>query len=301
MTGPKLNDGATVAGERVGTKASARYLRSSASKAREVLDLIRGLDVRRADQVLQFTERGVATDVRKVLASAVANAVHNDEQDPDELFVLACYADEGPTLRRFRPRARGRATRIRKRSCHITVIVARMSDERLEVVQAREASAGRGGRPTTSAASRRARVERSRQRAAAAARGETDAAGDDATVEDEPVEDEAVVDDDTITDEVVADEVVADEVAVDEVVADEVAPGVEAGEYPGSALPDEDGNAPEGFEIKGNAQSKLYHTPDSRYYKATKAEVYFDSVESAEAAGFTAPGSSAGDDQEDEK
>ena len=105
-----------------------------------MLDLIRGLDVRRADQVLQFTERGVATDVRKVLASAVANAVHNDEQDPDELFVLACFADEGPTLRRFRPRARGRATRIRKRTCHITVIVARMSDERLEVVQAREAA-----------------------------------------------------------------------------------------------------------------------------------------------------------------
>jgi hypothetical protein len=189
--------------------------------------------------------------------------------------------------------------------------VARMSDERLEVVQAREASVGRGGRPTSSAASRRARVERSRQRAAAAARGGTEAA-----VDDESVEDEAVVDDEAIADEVVADEVAVDEVAADEVaadevavdedvadddVADEVAPGVEAGEYPGSALPDEDGNAPEGFEIKGNAQSKLYHTPDSRYYKATKAEVYFDTVESAEAAGFTAPGSSAGDDQEDEK
>jgi large subunit ribosomal protein L22 len=305
MTGPKLNECAPVAGERVGTKASARYLRSSASKAREVLDLIRGLDVRRADQVLQFTERGVATDVRKVLASAVANAVHNDEQDPDELFVLACYADEGPTLRRFRPRARGRATRIRKRSCHITVIVARMSDERLEVVQARELSVGRGGRPTSSAASRRARVERSRQRAAAAARGGADAAVDDVTVEEEAVEvesveDEAVVDE-VVVDEVVVDEVAVDEVAVDEVAVDEVAAGVEAGEYPGSALPDEDGNAPEGFEIKGNAQSKLYHTPESRYYKATKAEVYFDSVESAEAAGFTAPGSSTGDDQEDEK
>jgi large subunit ribosomal protein L22 len=62
--------------------------------------------------------------------SAVANAVNNDEQDADELFVLACFADEGPTLRRFRPRARGRATRIRKRTCHITVVVARMSDER---------------------------------------------------------------------------------------------------------------------------------------------------------------------------
>jgi large subunit ribosomal protein L22 len=309
MTGPKLNECAPVAGERVGTKASARYLRSSARKAREVLDLIRGLDVRRADQVLQFTERGVAADVRKVLASAVANAVHNDEQDPDELFVLACYADEGPTLRRFRPRARGRATRIRKRSCHITVLVARMSDERLEVVQAREASVGRGGRPTSSAASRRARVERSRQRAATAARGGTDTAAAESLVDDEAddVVDDTVADDIAVDDAVaeetvaVADEVVADDDA-DEVVADDVPPtGVQAGEHPGSALPDDDGNAPEGFEIKGNAQSKLYHTPDSRYYKATKAEVYFDSVESAEAAGFTAPGSSTGDDQEDEK
>ena len=105
-----------------------------------MLDLIRGLDVAAADEVLQFTDRDIARDVRKVLASAVANAVHNDEQDADELFVIACFADEGPTLRRFRPRARGRATRIRKRTCHITVIVARMSDERLEVVQARQAA-----------------------------------------------------------------------------------------------------------------------------------------------------------------
>jgi large subunit ribosomal protein L22 len=312
MTGPKLNERATVAGERVGTKASARYLRSSASKAREVLDLIRGLDVRRADQVLQFTERGVASDVRKVLASAVANAVHNDQQDPDELFVLACFADEGPTLRRFRPRARGRATRIRKRSCHITVIVSRMSDERLEVVQAREASVGRGGRPTSSAASRRARVERSRQRAAAARDGgtvdetadetvdETDAAADgadgavDETVVD-TTETDVEVDVDVDADAGTAE---TDEVeAVEDMVGDaDAAAGFEAGEYLGSALPDDDGNAPEGFEIKGNAQSRLYHTPDSRYYKATKAEVYFDTVESAEAAGFSAPATAAADE-----
>ncbi len=72
-------------------------------------------------------------------------------------------------------------------------------------------------------------------------------------------------------------------------------PGSQAGEYPGSALPDDDGNPPEGFEIKGNAQSRLYHTPDSRYYKATKAEVYFDTVESAEAAGFSAPSTADAD------
>ena len=158
MTGPKLNDGELlVADDQPITKATAKYLRGSASKAREVLDLIRGLDVRRADEVLQFTTRDVAKDVRKVLASAVANAVHNDEQDAEELFVLACYADEGPTLRRFRPRARGRATRIRKRTCHITVVVARLSDDRLEVLQARQTAQSAAGRRRagTSAQSRR--------------------------------------------------------------------------------------------------------------------------------------------------
>ena len=169
MTGPKLNEKSFVAGERSGTKATARYVRASASKARVVLDLIRGLDVVSADQVLQFTDRHIARDVRKVLASAVANAVNNDDQDADELFVVACFADEGPTLKRFRPRARGRASRINKRSCHITVIVARMSDDRIAVIQARQERAGGTagrGRPQTSAASRRARVERSRKKAA---------------------------------------------------------------------------------------------------------------------------------------
>ncbi len=192
MTGPKLNEKSFVAGERSGTKATARYVRSSASKARAVLDLIRGLDVRSADEVLQFTDRHIARDVRKVLASAVANAVNNDDQDADELFVIACFADEGPTLRRFRPRARGRATRINKRSCHITVIVARMSDDRIAVIQARQERAGGStgrGRPQSSAASRRARVERSRQQAA----GETDT-----TDTSDEVVDAEIVDDETI-------------------------------------------------------------------------------------------------------
>jgi len=184
MTGPKLNEKSFVAGERSGTKATAKYVRASASKARVVLDLIRGLDVRTADEVLQFTDRHIAHDIRKVLASAVANAVNNDDQDADELFVIACFADEGPTLRRFRPRARGRATRINKRSCHITVIVARMSDERIAIITARQERAGGStgrGRPQSSAASRRARVERSRQQAAGAeaAIDEVDAAETD--------------------------------------------------------------------------------------------------------------------------
>src|SRR6188474_3690144 len=183
MTGPKLNEKSFVAGERSGTKATARYVRASASKARVVLDLIRGLDVVSADQVLQFTDRHIARDVRKVLASAVANAVNNDGQDADELYVVACFADEGPTLKRFRPRARGRASRINKRSCHITVIVARMSDDRIAVIQARQERAGGTagrGRPQSSAASRRARVERSRKQAAPAAEA---AAIDEATAQ----------------------------------------------------------------------------------------------------------------------
>jgi large subunit ribosomal protein L22 len=192
MTGPKLNEKSFVAGERSGTKATARYVRASASKARVVLDLIRGLDVVSADQVLQFTDRHIARDVRKVLASAVANAVNNDGQDADELYVIACFADEGPTLKRFRPRARGRATRINKRSSHITVIVARMSDQRIAIIQARQERAGGTtgrGRPQSSAASRRARVERSRGQAApaseAAATDEAIAPEDVGTAADE--------------------------------------------------------------------------------------------------------------------
>jgi len=112
MTGPKLNERSFVAGERTGTKASVRGSRMSASKARVVLNLIRGRDVVMADQVLQFTEREAARVIRKVLASAVANAVNNDGLEAETLYVKACYADEGPTLRRFKPRAKGRATRI---------------------------------------------------------------------------------------------------------------------------------------------------------------------------------------------
>ena len=169
MTGPKTNEGELLLDDtQVSTKATAKYLKGSASKARAVLDLIRGLDVRRADEVLRFSDRGAAADVRKVLASAVANAVHNFEQDVEELFVVACYADEGPTLKRFRPRARGSAIRIRKRSCHVTVVVARMTDARLEVVQARQAASTAGGRRAAgSAQARRDRVARSRARAEA--------------------------------------------------------------------------------------------------------------------------------------
>jgi large subunit ribosomal protein L22 len=154
--------------ERPGTRAVVRYARFSAFKARPILDLIRGKHVAEADEILQFTPRAAAVVIRKCLASAVANAQHNDELDADELYVAACFADEGPTLRRWRPRARGRATRIRKRTCHVTVIVSRMPETELERHRQRlERMAATGaaprGRARDRAAARRERVRRSRQ------------------------------------------------------------------------------------------------------------------------------------------
>jgi large subunit ribosomal protein L22 len=125
--------------ERPGTRAVVRHVRMSASKARVVLDLIRDKDVQTADEILRFSERDAAIVIRKLLHSAVANAEHNDEQIADDLYVSACFADEGKTLRRFRPRARGRATRIRKRTCHITIIVSRLPEDKLERKRAKEA------------------------------------------------------------------------------------------------------------------------------------------------------------------
>jgi large subunit ribosomal protein L22 len=154
--------------ERPGTRASVQHLRVSAYKAREVLDIIRGLHVDDADGVLEFTDREVATDIRKVLASAVANAEHNDEIDPNELYVSACFADEGPTMKRWRPRARGRATRIRKRTCHITIIVSRMDPAKLEQRRARATAAvSRGGVRRDGTEARRERVAKSRAQAEA--------------------------------------------------------------------------------------------------------------------------------------
>jgi large subunit ribosomal protein L22 len=300
MTGPKLNDGALLIPEgQATTKATARYVRGSASKAREVLDLVRGLDVRRADEVLQFTTRDVAQDIRKVLASAVANAVHNDEQDADELFVLACYADEGPTLRRFRPRARGRATRIRKRTCHITVVVARLSDERLEVLQARQAASSAAGRRRagTTAQSRRDRVQRSRTRAEGLRAGTTEGAAlpeaaDEALPENTPGADAGVVDQNEVVADAVAEELedAAEAQAIADIAETELAEEPAAVELPeGAIAAPADGSVPEGYPIKGNQSSMKYHTPDSRYYDITIAEVYFDTAEHAEAAGYEAP------------
>jgi large subunit ribosomal protein L22 len=196
----------TKTNERPGTRAQVRYVRMSAYKAREVLDLVRGLPVAQAADVLRFTERGAAQPIGKLLASAVANAEHNDEQDASELYVSACYADEGPTLKRWRPRARGRATRIRKRTCHITIIVSRMSPDQLERHRAKlEASAGRSAPAARdSGASRRARVARSR------GQDVDEAAADE--IPGEPTEDTVDAVEDAAADEAGTDETAADEI-----------------------------------------------------------------------------------------
>jgi len=104
-------------------RAVARYVRVSPRKARIVIDLIRGKSVADASAILQFTPRAAAEDVAKVLNSAVANAEKNLKIKSEDLYVGTAYVDEGPTLKRIRPRAQGRAFRIDKRTSHITVIV----------------------------------------------------------------------------------------------------------------------------------------------------------------------------------
>jgi large subunit ribosomal protein L22 len=106
-----------------GARAIARHVRISPMKARRVVNLVRGLPAKEALTVLKFAPQAASEPVYKVLASAVANAENNERLDPDSLLVAEAYVDEGPTLKRFRPRAQGRAYRIRKRTCHITIVV----------------------------------------------------------------------------------------------------------------------------------------------------------------------------------
>jgi large subunit ribosomal protein L22 len=150
MTAAKTN-------ERPGTRATLRGYQMSASKARVVLNIIRGEDVTTAMEILSGTTREAADVIAKVLASAVANAVNNDAMNAEELYVSAAFADEGITMKRFSPRARGRAGKIFKRSTHITVIVSRMDEERLEMM--------RNARSAQAVASRSRRVTSSRRRA----------------------------------------------------------------------------------------------------------------------------------------
>jgi large subunit ribosomal protein L22 len=286
--------------ERPGVRSHVRHARVSAYKAREVLDLIRGESYGRASEILEFSERGVSRIIKKCLDSAIANAENNASLPAEELFVSACYADEGPTLKRWRPRARGRAMRIRKRTCHITVIVSRYTPAQLTQLRSQDAQAGRVRTSSSAADARRRRVERSRVLEAErrvteeAAEHDHDHDHDGQPHDHEGHEHEHDHDHDHDHDVEDHDHDVDDADDVDD-----------SGPYgPGSADPLEDGSAPEGYDIKGNADSMLYHLPGSRYYNATKAEVYFASVEAAEEAGFAAPGAAAqsetdGDDAEE--
>ena len=199
MTASKTN-------ERPGTKAVLRHFHMSASKARQVLDLIRGKDVQTAAEILNGTEREAARVIAKVLASAVANAVHNDGQIADDLYVATAYADEGATMGRWRPRARGRATKIRKRTCHITIIVARMDDELLERrAEAQRAAGAQRSRRVAESQRRADQQGRGRRRDAAREAAAAEAAAEEETVTDEVIEE--------TTTEAPAPEIVAEEAA----------------------------------------------------------------------------------------
>jgi large subunit ribosomal protein L22 len=159
----------------VETKAVARYIRISPRKARLVVDMIRGRDVAAAEQILDFSDKGAARVVSKVLRSAVANAENNNALPAEGLYVSKVFVDEGPTLKRFRPRAMGRATRINKRTCHITVIL----DER----EPQKVTSRR----------RRRKAEKAATEATTAAEPQTEPEeqSDEATLEEKPEKEEA--------------------------------------------------------------------------------------------------------------
>ena len=174
--------------ERPGTRAQVKHVRSSAYKAREVLNLIRNKSFQEASDLLLFSERRISDTIQKCLNSAAANAENNDGISSEELYVTACFADEGPTMKRWRPRARGRATRIRKRTCHITIILARYTPEELEEIRNRAELKGSSMAPSAAEARRR-RVEKSKEAANDAEDGETEELDVEAQEVEEETED----------------------------------------------------------------------------------------------------------------
>ena len=146
--------------ERETVRAQARYVRCSARKARLVLEHIRGKPAVEARSILAFQPRAAARDAGKVLASAIANAENNAGHDEDDLIVWAAYADEGPTLKRWKPRARGRVNRIRKRTCHVTIVLA----EQPEVQTPRRRARKQADTPASAAADESTPKTRTRRR-----------------------------------------------------------------------------------------------------------------------------------------
>jgi large subunit ribosomal protein L22 len=158
----------TTAIEYPSAQAVARYVGISASKARRVIDLVRGKSVEQALDILRWAPQQASEPVAKVIASAAANAQNNERLDPSTLVVAAIYADEGPTAKRIRPRAQGRAYRIRKRTSHITVIV-----------ESRPSRPARGGSQGATASAARARRAQGSKKAAGAPAAQTKKAGAD--------------------------------------------------------------------------------------------------------------------------
>ena len=266
--------------ERPGTRAQIKHVRSSAYKAREVLNLVRGKSFQEASDLLLFSERRISDTIQKCLNSAAANAENNDGIPSDELYITACYADEGPTMKRWRPRARGRATRIRKRTCHITVILARYTPEELEEIRMRAELKGSSMAPSA-AESRRRRVEKSK---------ETTQAGEDEELleQEEEIQEEEIQEEEAQEEEAQEEE---DQGSSQE--SDESAPyGA------GSSLASDDGSQPsEEFQIKAKVSSKIYHPPESPFYSRTKADVWFTTSDVAEKAGFSLPASMQDSDE----
>ena len=278
MSGVKTN-------ERPGTRAQVKHVRSSAYKAREVLNLIRHKSFQEASDLLMFSERRISDTVQKCLNSAAANAENNDGISSEELYVTACYADEGPTMKRWRPRARGRATRIRKRTCHITIILARYTPDELEEMRIRAELKGASLGPSAAEARRR-RVEKSKEVA-------------------NDTESEAVQDlDEEVQEQGSSEErqEFADEGQENDEEQESSEENDESSPYgAGSAPAGDDGSQPsEDYQIKGKVSSKIYHPPESPFFSRTKADVWFTTSEVAEKAGFSLPASMQDSNEDDQ-
>jgi large subunit ribosomal protein L22 len=232
------------------TMARLRHHRTSPTKVRQVLRLIVGKDVADARETLRFCERGPAETVMKLLDSAVANAEHNDNIPEEELFVSRAFADEGPTMKRWRPRARGRGTRIRKRTSHITLVVARYEDEALEQRRTREAADTQAQR-----ASRRRRVQASQRKAEREAAREAehhhDHADHDHEGEDHDHDDELVDEVDEV-DEVETDDTETDVDETEDATTAEAEDAPEASDDEEPAEEESDDDSAEDGDAKGS-------------------------------------------------
>ena len=153
--------------ERPQTRAVVKYVGRSAYKVRQVVNLVRGKDAEEAQNILLLGNRGASEEVGKLLNSAMANALHNQNIPGEELMVKEVFVDEGPTMKRFKPRARGRASSIRKRMCHITIVLERKDDEAIAFKQTAEA--GTGAANAREQRRRRAEASKAKQAEKAAA------------------------------------------------------------------------------------------------------------------------------------